>query len=73
MEWLLGTRVGIVPVASNSVNDAILKGVVSKIDKLGFEIEPDKNPSLPVTYTWQSMRNFKFIALAKSGGRKLNE
>jgi hypothetical protein len=68
MEWLLGTRVGIVPISSNSVNDAIAKGIISKTDQIGFELEPDKNASLPVTFTWESVKSFKFVALTENDG-----
>ena len=63
MEWLLDTRVGIVPITLNSVNDAIVKGVISNIDQIGFELEPDKNPSSPITFTWESMKPYKLIRL----------
>ena len=66
MEWLLDSRVGIVPISSNSINDAITKGVISKIGQIGFEIEPDKSPNCPMTFTWESMNVFKFVALPKN-------
>lgn len=65
MEWLLNVRVGIVPLASNSVNDAILKGTVSKTDDIGFELEPDKNSKLPISLTWDAVRSYKFVALSE--------
>lgn len=65
MEWLLNVRVAIVPLSSNSVNDALVKGVVSKVNLVGFEVEPDKNPKLPVSFTWESVKAFKFLTLSE--------
>ncbi len=66
MEWLLDSRVGIVPIRSNSINDAITKGVISKVGQIGFEIEPDKSPNCPMSFTWESMKVFKFVVLPKT-------
>lgn len=65
MEWLLNERVAIIPLSSNSVNDALVKGVVSKVDRIGFEVEPDKNSKLPVSFTWESVKSFKFLKLSE--------
>lgn len=65
MEWLLNERVAIIPLSSNSVNDALVKGVVSKVDRIGFEVESDKNSKLPVSFTWESVKSFKFLKLSE--------
>jgi hypothetical protein len=56
MEWLLGIRIGVVPIESSSVNDAIAKGIVSKTNSVGFELEPDSRQELPISFTWESMK-----------------
>jgi hypothetical protein len=67
MEWLLGIRIGVVPIESSSVNDAITKGIVSKTNSVGFELEPDSRQELPISFTWESMKLYKLLTLTKSG------
>lgn len=44
----------------------VTKGVISKIGQIGFEIEPDKSPNCPMSFTWESMKVFKFVVLPKT-------
>jgi len=67
MQWLLKNRVGILPIQSDSVNDAVAKGVVAKVGDIGFELEPDKPEVLPITFTWEAMKMYKLVKMPKAG------
>ena len=63
MEWLLGQRVAIQNIGTKSVNDAIIKGRVSKTDKIGFEIELDGEKSA-ISMTWNALGSFQVTKLS---------